>query len=116
MIMCQFSPKNFLLGLALLALIALIALPLTILVTLVLMRRFRGRVMRSMRAAAGTPVPPESDRSPLGRPLGELVIELLKRRSSGPTTLELYPFFARHDSMRGVLQSLTLRRRVRSRS
>jgi hypothetical protein len=79
MIMREFGPQEFLsLGLALLALIALIALPLTILITLALTRRFRGRVMRSMRTAAGTPVPPESDRSPLGRPLGELVIELIE--------------------------------------
>jgi hypothetical protein len=79
MIMSEFGPQEFLsLGLALLALIALIALPLTILITLALTRRFRGRVMKSMRTAAGTPVPPESDRSPLGRPLGELVLELIE--------------------------------------
>jgi hypothetical protein len=79
MIMREFGAEQFLaLGLALLALIALIALPLTILVTLALMRRFRSRVTRSMRAAAGAPVPPESHRSPLDRPLGELVIELIE--------------------------------------
>jgi hypothetical protein len=56
--MRQFGPDQILvLGFALLALIALIALPLAILVALALMRRFRGRVARSMRAAAGAPVP-----------------------------------------------------------
>jgi hypothetical protein len=79
LIMREFGPDQFLAGsLALLALIAMIALPLTILVTLALMRRFRGRVTRSMRAATGTPGTPDSDRSPLGRPLGELVIELIE--------------------------------------
>src|SRR6266567_9117763 len=77
--MHEFGPDQFLtLGFALLALIALIALPLAALVALALMRRFRGRVARSMRAAAGAPVPPESDRSPVGRPFGELVIELIE--------------------------------------
>src|SRR5262245_36539465 len=79
MIMPEFGPDQFLaLCFALLALIALIALPLTILVAVALMRRFRGRVERSMRAAAGAPVPPESDPLPVGQPLGELVIELIE--------------------------------------
>jgi hypothetical protein len=77
--MRQFGPDQILvLGFALLALIALIALPLAILVALALMRRFRGRVARSMRAAAGAPVPHKPDRSPVGRPLGELVIERIE--------------------------------------
>jgi hypothetical protein len=77
--MRELGPDQFLaLSFALLMLTALIALPLTILVTFALMRRFRGLVARSMRAAAGAPVLPESDRSPLGRPLGELVIELIE--------------------------------------
>jgi hypothetical protein len=79
MIMPEFRADQFVAGgLALLALIALIALPLSILVALGLMRRFRGRVARSMRAAAGAPVPPEFDPSSGGQPLGELVIELIE--------------------------------------
>jgi hypothetical protein len=77
--MREFGPEEFLaLGLAILALIALIALPLAILITLALIRQFRTRVRRSMRAAAGTAVSPEPDQPPLGRPTGELFIELIE--------------------------------------
>ena len=84
----------FILGFALLSVICLVALPLAILVAVTLLRRFRGRVARSMRIAAGVPALPQSNQSPIGRPTGELTIELIEATRQRANEARAVPLLA----------------------
>lgn len=87
------------LGVALLFWIVLIVLPLTIVIALALVRLFRARVKRSMRATVGASVNPETYQPAPSGPRGELkiaVIGVTRERNHGARPTPLLAQLWRH--------------------